>query len=107
MAPFLLIFIVSKGRWIGFGDVKYIAVIGFFLGFALGLSAVILAFWIGAAFSLLVISINKFKINLPFLRNNFTIKSEIPFGPFLSLGIILSFYFNADLFQIQSLLNFF
>jgi prepilin signal peptidase PulO-like enzyme (type II secretory pathway) len=44
---------------------------------------------------------------LPLLRNNFTIKSEIPFGPFLSLGIILSFYFNADLFQIHNFLAFF
>src|SRR3989344_2254817 len=30
--PFLLIFILSKGRWMGFGDIKYIAVLGFFLG---------------------------------------------------------------------------
>lgn len=107
--PFLAIFIISKGRWIGFGDIKYIAVIGLWLGFASGLSAVILAFWIGAAFSLLALMVKKFKsqINLPLLNNNFTIKSEIPFGPFLSLGTIISFYFNADLFQIKSLLEFF
>lgn len=105
--PFLLIFIFSKGRWIGFGDVKYIAVIGFFLGFAEGLSAVILSFWIGAGFSLLALGLRKIKpqISLPLLQNKLTIKSEIPFGPFLSLGVVLSFYFNADLFQIKSLLH--
>lgn len=103
--PFLLIFLISRGRWLGFGDVKYIAVLGFFLGISQGLSAVILAFWIGAAFALLALSLKKFihYINLPILHNNLTIKSEVPFGPFLSIGIILSFYFNADLFQIQSL----
>ncbi len=107
--PFLLIFVISKGRWLGFGDIKYILVLGFLLGFSQGLSAVILAFWIGAAFSLIILSLKYFRlhINLPLLRNNFTIKSEIPFGPFLSIGIIISLYLNADLFQIHSLFNIF
>ena len=107
--PFLLIFIISKGKWLGFGDVKYILVLGFLLGFAEGLSAVVLSFWIGAAFSLAALFLKKIipYISLPLFKNNLTIKSEIPFGPFLSLGIILSFYFNADLFQIHSFFSFF
>jgi len=105
--PFLLIFLISKGAWFGFGDVKYILVLGFLLGFVQGLSAIVLSFWIGAVFSLLAFSLRCLKphIKLPLLRNNFTIKSEIPFGPFLSLGTIISFYLNADLFQIHSLFN--
>lgn len=107
--PFLLIFLVSRGRWLGFGDVKYIAVIGFLLGLSQGISAVILSFWIGAAFSVIALSIKKIipRISLPLLRNNLTIKSEIPFGPFLSLGIIVSFYFNMDLFHLNELSNIF
>ncbi|KKP56177.1 MAG: Peptidase, A24 type IV prepilin peptidase family protein [Parcubacteria group bacterium GW2011_GWC1_34_10] len=107
--PFLLIFIGSKGRWLGFGDVKYILVLGFFLGFVEGLSAVILSFWIGAVFSLIALSLKylKLHLNLPLLNNNFTIKSEIPFGPFLSTGIIISFYFNLDIFQIHEFFNIF
>jgi leader peptidase (prepilin peptidase) / N-methyltransferase len=105
--PFLLIFMISKGAWFGFGDVKYIAILGFFLGFSGGLSAVVLSFWIGAAVSLGAISLKKLTphINLPLLRNNLTIKSEIPFGPFLSLGVIISFCLSLDLFQINTLLN--
>lgn len=107
--PFLLIFLISRGRWLGFGDVKYIAVIGFFLGIIQGVSAVILAFWIGAVFSIGLLLLKKIKshIDLPILANNLTIKSEIPFGPFLSVGILISFYFGLDLFQIESLLNVF
>jgi leader peptidase (prepilin peptidase) / N-methyltransferase len=107
--PFLLIFIISKGTWFGLGDVKYIFVLGIFLGFVQGLPAVILAFWIGAVFSVLAILVKKLKpqISLPLFKNNLTIKSEIPFGPFISAGIIISFYFNADLLQIQTLFNFF
>lgn len=106
--PFLLLFLISRGRWLGFGDVKYMLVIGFWLGFAQGISAVILGFWIGAvvALSLLLLKSLKSHIGLPIFANNLTIKSEIPFGPFLSIGIILSAYFNVDLFQIHNLFNF-
>lgn len=105
MMPFLLIFLISKGTWLGFGDVKYIAVIGFLLGLVQGLSAVVLSFWIGAAFSLIVLAVKKVvsSTSLPLLKNNFTIKSEIPFGPFLSLGLIISFYLSLDLFHINEL----
>lgn len=107
--PFLLIFVISKGTWFGFGDVKYIAVFGFLLGFNVGLSAVVLSFWIGAAISLLALAVKKLTphINLPLLRNNLTIKSEIPFGPFLSLGVIISWCLSLDLFQIYEIFNIF
>ncbi|MEK7635318.1 MAG: prepilin peptidase [Patescibacteria group bacterium] len=103
--PFLLIFIISKGTWFGFGDVKYILVLGFLLGFSVGLSAIVLSFWIGAVVSLTMLIAKKIahRINLPLLRNNLTIKSEIPFGPFLSLGIIISFCLNLDLFHVNEL----
>jgi leader peptidase (prepilin peptidase) / N-methyltransferase len=107
--PFFMIFLFSRGTWFGFGDVKYILVIGFFLGLVQGLSAVILAFWIGAVISITALLLKKIKphLNLPLLQNNLTIKSEIPFGPFLSLGIIISFYLSLDLFQIHALFNIF
>src|SRR3989344_409127 len=105
--PFFLIFLISKGTWFGFGDVKYILVLGFFLGLSQGLSAVILAFWIGAVFSIIALSLKRLTphINLPLFKNNLTIKSEIPFGPFLSLGIIISFCLSLDLFQIHEIFN--
>jgi|SRR3989344_1238201 len=96
--PFLFLFLVSKGRWLGLGDVKYIAALGFFLGLVQGLSAVVLSFWIGAAYALFALFV---------FRKNLTMKSEIPFGPFLSLGIIISFYLHADLFHLQTLFDFF
>lgn len=103
LLPFLTIFIVSKGRWIGFGDVKYIFFIGFFLSVSVGVSAVVLSFWIGAFVSLSILLFKKMRLLNRF--NNLTIKSEIPFGPFLSLGVIIAFCLELDLFQIKNLLN--
>ena len=96
--PFLILFLISEGRWLGLGDVKYIAVIGFLLGLVQGLSAVVIAFWTGAACALLLLFV---------FKKNLTMKSEVPFGPFLSIGIFLSFYFNIDLFHLNEFFNFF
>lgn len=106
--PFLALFMVSRGRWLGFGDVKYILVLGFMLGLSSGLSAVILAFWIGAVFSVFIISLKKIlpKISLPIVKNNLTIKSEIPFGPFLSLGAVINICFSLDIFKLNDIINF-
>jgi leader peptidase (prepilin peptidase)/N-methyltransferase len=107
--PFLLIYLISHGRWIGLGDIKYMAVLGFWLGLPIGLSAIVMAFWVGAAFALAILLLKKLwpQNGLPLFRNNFTIKSEIPFGPFISLGAILNFFINVDLFQIKTFFTFF
>lgn len=106
--PFLILFLLSKGRWLGLGDVKYIFVIGLLLGLAKGLTAVVLAFWIGAAYALIVLGLDKILPRIGLLQNpkGLTMKSEIPFGPFLSLGIILALYFAIDLFSLNSIVLF-
>ena len=107
--PFAILFVISKGRWLGFGDVKYMFVIGFLLGPAEGLSAIIFAFWIGAVLSVTLVLLPKVlpRLGLPSLGRSFTMKSEIPFGPFLSLGVILSLIFHVDLFNLKILSDFF
>lgn len=103
--PFLILFIISKGRWMGFGDIKYIAIIGFFLGIVNGASAVVLSFWIGAFVSVLLLLVPKIltAFGLSNTQNKFKMNSAIPFGPFLSLGVLISFYLNVDILQIQIL----
>lgn len=87
-APFAAIFFFSSGRLMGFGDAKLAAGIGFLLGFGKGLAALMLSFWMGGAVALVLL----------FLREGaFTMKSEIPFGPFLVAGTLVSlFYPVAD-----------
>ncbi len=103
--PLFLLWLVSKGQWMGFGDVKLAIGFGFVLGIYGGLMAVMLGFILGAAISLILLAIPKVMWAVP-LRGapiSFTMKSEVPFAPFLILGFILVFLFNIDLITLTDL----
>ena len=89
--PFYLLWKLSDGRWIGLGDGKLAIGMGTFLGFALGLSAIMIGFWAGAIFGVLA---------LFFARKKLTMKSEIPFAPFLILGVLIVFFSGLNVFAI-------
>lgn len=110
--PFFFLWFVSKGRWMGFGDVKLALGIGWLMGLAGGLSSIILAFEIGAVASLILLAIGRIlttrtvnKLSLPLSVKKLTIKSEIPFAPFLVLGTILIFIFEWDFMSINLFLR--
>ncbi len=91
---FGLLWLLSRGRWMGFGDAKLAIGIGFLLGFPGGISAVILAFWVGAAVGIVLLLLQKIspKRKLPRTLRYLTMKSEVPFAPFLILGLALNFF---------------
>jgi prepilin signal peptidase PulO-like enzyme (type II secretory pathway) len=97
---FATVWLLSRGRAMGFGDAKLVLSIGLLLGAANGYSAIILAFWVGAAFGLLYML---FDILSPLLRKSkkITMKTEIPFAPFLILGAWLALSFNLDLLHVS------
>jgi len=96
---FYILWAVSNGRWIGFADAKLALGLGWFLGFWAGISAIILSFWIGAIFSLLVVTLGR--LNL--LSKKLTIKSEIPFAPFIILAVFVEYILHFDFLFLQNL----
>ena len=89
---FLAIFLVSKGQWMGFGDVKLAILLGLILGFPEILLALTLAFFFGAIIGVSMMLLKKGGL-----------KSKIPFAPFLISGTfvallwgnqIISWYMN-------------
>ncbi|MCK5059633.1 MAG: prepilin peptidase [Candidatus Pacebacteria bacterium] len=99
--PFFLLWLVSNGRWIGLGDGKLAIGIGFLLGLKQGVSAIIFGFWIGAVVSLTLIVVERLleKRALLFSSKTLTMKSEIPFAPFLILGTAIAFFLRLSLFS--------
>lgn len=101
--PFYFLWLVSDGKWMGLGDGKLALGIGWLLGVKYGFSAIVFAFWIGAIISLIVmgsIALMKY-ISLKTgkeIRQLYSVKfeSEIPFAPFLILGLLIVFFLNIS-----------
>jgi leader peptidase (prepilin peptidase)/N-methyltransferase len=85
---FLIIFLISRGNWLGFGDVKLAFFMGFFLGFPRILVALFFAFMIGAIIGIGLI-----------LAKTKTLKSEIPFGPFLVAGTFIALFWGEEIIR--------
>ena len=88
---FAVLWIVSKGKWMGFGDAKLALAIGWLLGMAGALSALILSFWLGAVVSIFLLFLRKGKM---------TFKSEVPFAPYLVLGFLMELFFHFNVLGI-------
>jgi prepilin signal peptidase PulO-like enzyme (type II secretory pathway) len=87
--PFALLWLFSKGEWMGLGDAKLMLGMGFMLGLEKALSSLVIAFWSGAIFGVIFMVINKKDL-----------KTEIPFAPFLVLGTLLAFFLDIFIFRI-------
>lgn len=75
---FVAQFFLSKGRWVGAGDIRFGFLIGFLLGFANGIAALFLAYALGAVVSIFLLA-----------RRSVGLKTEIPFGTFLAVATAL------------------
>ena len=75
---FLSLVLFSRGKWMGMGDVKLAFLMGLILGWPNILTALFLAFFSGAIIGVALIIFGKKGL-----------KSQIPFGPFLSGATIL------------------
>jgi len=85
---FLVQYLFSKGRWIGGGDVRLGVMMGFWLGWKITILALVIAYVVGAIFSILLI-ISKKK----------SMSSEIPFGTFLAIATFISLYHGNSIVQ--------
>lgn len=97
--PFFLLWFFSKGTWMGLGDAKLALGIGWMLGFSGGISAVTLAFWMGALFSIASLLMQKFAIT----QGSLSMKTELPFAPFLILGLLAVYFWNIDVLGLEAL----
>lgn len=94
----------SKGKWIGFGDVKLVFPLGIAVGYQAVFSMIVLSFWIGAIAGMLLLGIQKLRKSgqphLRFLPEELTIKSAVPFAPFLILGCLAVIFFEIDVVDL-------
>jgi leader peptidase (prepilin peptidase)/N-methyltransferase len=85
--PFFALWYFSKGRLMGFGDVKLMLGIGWLTGLEIGYGVFLLSFWIGGIVGLFLLALTK----------RYGLKSQIPFGPFLILGLFVAVLWNVTI----------
>lgn len=93
-APLFLLSLVSGGRWMGWGDGPLELCLGWLLGITAGLTALFIAFWAGAVVGIALLVLSK----------SYTMKSEVPFAPFLILGAACAYFLHVDFFQTLTVL---
>lgn len=100
--PLWFLWMISKGKWIGYGDAKLALGIGWLFGMSSGLTVLVFSFWIGAFVSLLLIGFERLflRLKLNLKMKHLTIKTEIPFAPFLAAGAILVYFCGINLMTL-------
>lgn len=83
---FVLLIVITRGRGMGWGDVKFVLFIGLIVGFPNAIVAIFLAFLSGAVFSVGLILLRKKHFG-----------QTIPFGPFLSIGAFLALLWGQQI----------
>ncbi len=83
---FLFQFVISRGKWIGGGDVR----LGLFMGLALGLNNLILAIFLGYIIGSIV------SIFL-LITGKKQWSSKVPLGVFLTVGCLLSLFWGKNI----------
>lgn len=87
---FLFLFLITSGRGMGLGDVKLALAMGLILGFPQIVVAFYISFLTGAIFSAILI-----------MGRKKTVKSTMPFGPFLSLGTVIALFYGNNLWELM------
>lgn len=113
--PLFLISLVSRGQWMGWGDSMFELSLGWLLGLWGGITALMLAVWSGALVGVLLMGASLLARSAYVQKNaprglsralalGVTMKSEIPFAPFLAFGAAAVFFFHVDFFTSLFLL---
>lgn len=97
-AFFAILWWISGGRWMGFGDAKLALGIGWLLPFCQNVSAIVLSFFAGSIIGILLMIVAKIS---KASRKGFQFDREIPFAPFLIFSAFVSFVFGFDVVGIM------
>lgn len=87
-------YLLSRGKWIGSGDIRIGAFIGIILGWKGTLIGLFLSYILGSLIGITMLTTGKA-----------TAKTAVPLGPFLVLGTLLTFFWGDPLLQFYLRMN--
>ena len=78
--------LLSKGKWLGEGDLYFAISMGFLLGWKLFIIAIVLTYIIGAFLSIILLTFKKAGA-----------KTKIPFAPFMVIGTFTTIFIGPEI----------
>lgn len=93
--PFIIMWLVTKGRGLGFGDVVLFLGVGAFFGIDQGFAVLLLAVWLGALVGIYMYFVAK--------KNKKIGKTALPFVPFIMIAFLVVLFTDIDIFSIANL----
>ena len=91
---FAALWFFSGGRWMGFGDVKLILGTSLIVGYPASIAAFLFSFWLGSIAGGILL-----------LSRRASLRSQIPFGPFILLGALLAYFISPWFFETSRLID--
>ncbi len=91
--PVFIMWRMTRGKGMGFGDVLLLLPLGWLSGISAGFAGLLLSFWMGAIAGIIMMIMGKKGM-----------KSSIAFGPFIIIGFAVALLYNVDM---GSIANFF
>ena len=85
---FLFQYVISKGKWIGGGDIRIGAMVGAMVGFPGVVAVLLISYVMGAFFALSLIGLKKT-----------TWKSQLAFGTFLTVATVIVLFFGDQIWN--------
>lgn len=89
--PFFIIWLVSKGRALGFGDVLLYLAVGAFFGIEQGLAVLLISIWMGAIVGVIIYLLRRKKGN----KN-----TAVPFVPFIVIAFLIVLFTDVSILSI-------
>lgn len=82
----LVLVVLSREKWMGWGDVLFATIAGALSGYPYSLITILCAFLAGSLFGIIYLKVNPSKKNLPF-------------GPFLAFGCLVGIIFGGQILK--------
>lgn len=82
---FLLQYALSRGVWVGGGDVRFGVLMGVLLGWERTVAALVIAYMVGSLVAVVLLA-----------KRRLTMKSMVPFGTFLSVATVLCLLYGYE-----------
>ncbi|USN58295.1 MAG: hypothetical protein H6767_08545 [Candidatus Peribacteria bacterium] len=93
---FFLQIVLSRGTWMGEGDLRIAILVGLFLGMTYSFIGMMITYFIGSIIGVTMILYSKY------ILKHKEVQTQVPFGPFLAIGMFVTLWYTEEIANLIS-----